>query len=452
MHFGLSNVIFLVVLAAGAGLFAWQFNRIMKNINLGLPLNRKDRTKDRLNTMIMVALGQQKMFKRPLAAALHATVYVGFLIINIEVLEIIIDGIFNTHRVLGFMGPIYDALMAVNEILGVIVILSCAIFLWRRNVMKVKRFTGVEMGRWPKLDANIILWTEIVLMIGLFAFNTGEMKLTGGNPAHGVFPVSAFLANVLPDLTPMAWANIALVGWWFHIVGILAFLNYLPISKHFHIIMAFPNTFASNLEPAGKFTNNEFIKHEIKSSLDPSYEMPAEFQTEELPTFGSRDVTDLTWKQLMDAYTCTECGRCTDNCPANLTGKKLSPRKIIMDTRDRLEELKKAGADTAEKAQKYAEEKGTALLGDYISNEELWACTTCNACVEACPVNIDHVSSIMDLRRYLVMTESSAPSELNSMLTNIDNNGAPWPMPASSRFDWANDIEMPETAFPASAN
>lgn len=446
------NIIFLVVVLAAIALFTFQVRKISASIKLGLPLKRTDRRKDRLNTMLLVAFGQQKMFKRPFAATLHALIYVGFIIINIEVLEILIDGITGSHRALGFLGPVYDGLMASNEILGFLVIIACVILLYRRNVMKVSRYHGTEMSRWPKMDANIILVTEIVLMIALFMFNGAEAKaieLAGGRerliaagfPIHGIFPISGMLTGIFPS-NPETLQVIAKIGWWVHIVGILAFLNYLPRSKHFHIIMAFPNTYHSNLEPKGKFTNNEFITHEIKSMLDDSYQSPN--QEDEVPRFGAKDVVDLPWKNLMDAYTCTECGRCTDNCPANITGKKLSPRKVIMDTRDRLEELSRAGITTVEGAKKHAEEHNNTLLGEnYLSPEELWACTTCNACTEACPVNIDHVSSIMDLRRYLVLEESSAPQELNIMFNNIENNGAPWAMPATTRFDWAQDIEMP---------
>lgn len=447
---GIENVTFLIILLAAAFYFEWQWQNIMDGIRLGTAIGRRDRWKERMRNMVMVAFGQQKMFKRPLAAMLHGVVYVGFLVINIELIEIVIDGIFGTHRALSFLGLGYNALMAINELLGIAVIGACVILLWRRNVLKIRRFHGPEMSRWPKMDANIILVTEIVLMIGLFTFNIGDIILQGGSPEHGFFPVSQPAAWAISEfdiwfydmhLASLSfWAKAATVGWWLHIVGILLFLNYLPKSKHFHIIMAFPNVYTSKLEPKGKIRNLDAITGEVKSMLDPS--APMDEGSGEMPRLGARDVVDLPWSNLMDAYTCTECGRCTDNCPANITGKLLSPRKVIMDTRDRVEELIRAKQDKPEKAKEYAEKTNTYLLGDYISPEELWACTTCNACTEACPVNIDHVSEIMDLRRYMVMEESSAPSELNSMLTNIQNNGAPWPMSASTRFDWANDVEI----------
>jgi heterodisulfide reductase subunit C len=281
-------------------------------------------------------------------------------------------------------------------------------------------------------------------MLALYTFNIADIKLAelSGQELPGVFPISSALHNLFGS-SPATLAILAQVGWWVHIVGIFTFLNYLPISKHFHIILAFPNTYFSKLEPKGKLDNVDSITHEIRIMLDPSYQIPE--TTGEPLRFGAKDVTDLSWKTLMDAYTCTECGRCSAVCPANITGKKLSPRKIIMDTRDRMEELKHAGITNAADAKKYAEEKGTSLLGDYISAEELWACTTCNACTEACPVNIDHVSEILDLRRYIVLEESAAPQSLNAMFTNMENNGAPWAMSSSMRFDWANNITMPAT-------
>ncbi|HHG84730.1 MAG TPA: (Fe-S)-binding protein [Bacteroidetes bacterium] len=443
----IDNIIFIVVALAAFGLFGWQFSQIWGSIKLGLPISRKDNPGARFSRMLLVAFGQKKMFKRPLPAILHGLVYVGFIIINIELLEILIDGVFGTHRALSFTGPFYDGLTAANEVLGFLVIFACIMLLYRRNIMKVKRLNSPEMTRWPKLDANLILYTEIVLMFFLFAFNISEYKLTAviGGPEHGLFPISGMLAGMFPDVSGSnlgIYEVVLSIGWWGHILGIFAFMNYLPISKHFHIIMAFPNVYGSKLEPAGQIANMDSVTSEVKAMMDPSAPIEAAPEGEEMPRLGARDVTDLPWSNLMDAYTCTECGRCTDNCPANITGKKLSPRKIIMDTRDRLEELKRAKLLSPDAVKAYAEKNNKFLLGEYISPEELWACTTCNACVEACPVNIDHVSEIIDLRRYMVMEEASAPVELNSMLTNIQNNGAPWPMAASARFNWADEVEM----------
>lgn len=440
----IDNILFAIASLVAFGFFAWQMRRVVRNIKLGLPRQLKDRIPERINKMLLVAFGQQKMFKRPLPAILHAFVYIGFLVINIEVLEILIDGLTGTHRVLSFMGPVYDALMAVNEALGFLVVIACLILLYRRNVLKVRRFQGIEMQHWQRLDANIILVTEIVLMACLYTFNTIDIKL---GTAHGVFPVSSLLAKVWPDALTNEY--IMMAGWWGHILGIYAFLNYIPMSKHFHIMMAFPNVYATKLEPKGQIENMDFITAEVKAMLNPA--AAVENPTGEMPRLGARDVVDLPWTTLMDSYTCTECGRCTDQCPANITGKKLSPRKIIMDTRDRLEELKKLNLETPDAVKAHADQEGKYLLNGYITPEELWACTTCNACTEACPVNIDHVSEIISLRRYLVMEEAKAPFELNIMITNIQNNGAPWAMSASNRFNWASDIRMPESKIAAKA-
>jgi heterodisulfide reductase subunit C/uncharacterized membrane protein len=452
---GIENIIFLIVATIGIGLFVWQIRKIRKNILMGRDVVMTDDTSERINKTLLVAFGQQKMFKRMLPAVLHLFVYVGFLVINIEVIEILIDGIFGSHRILGFMGPLYSGLMFINEILAALVIIACVIFLWRRNVTKVPRLSsGVELRAWPKIDANTILVVEIVLMLALFAFNIADLKLAQlkGAILAGSFPVSQFFVDSFGN-NPETLAVIASVGWWFHIIGILAFMNYLPSSKHFHIIMAFPNVYYSKLLPKGKFTTNPAITHEIKAMLDPSYQPPAPEVDAEgnqiIQRFGAKDVEDLTWKQLMDSYTCTECGRCTSVCPANITGKLLSPRKIVMDTRDRMEEKGERPAifapnhykELGEERVNVTDEK--TLLRGYITPEELWACTTCNACVESCPVNIDQLSTIMDLRRYLVLEESAAPASLNAMFTNIENNGAPWAFPSSDRFNWAEEIYIP---------
>nr|WP_255709824.1 4Fe-4S dicluster domain-containing protein [Pontibacter harenae] len=436
-------------------MFVWQIRNIRKNVLMGRDLDVTDNPSERVKKTLLVAFGQQKMFKRMLPAVLHLFVYVGFLVINVEVIEILIDGITGSHRVLGFLGPVYTALMFINEILAALVIVSCAIFLWRRNVTKVPRLSsGVELRAWPKVDANTILVTEIVLMLALFVFNIAGLKLVQlqGGEVAGSYPISSAFVNIFGD-NPTTLHIIERVGWWFHIIGILAFMNYLPSSKHFHIIMAFPNVYYSKLLPKGKFTTNPAITHEIKAMLDPSYQPPApEMDAEGNPViqrFGAKDVEDLTWKQLMDSYTCTECGRCTSVCPANITGKLLSPRKIVMDTRDRMEEK---GVHPAIFAPNHYKELGEervevtdekTLLRGYITPEELWACTTCNACVESCPVNIDQLSTIMDLRRFLVLEESAAPAALNSMFTNIENNGAPWAFSPSDRFNWAEDLYVP---------
>ncbi|HEY0668686.1 MAG TPA: (Fe-S)-binding protein, partial [Sphingobacteriaceae bacterium] len=403
-----------------------------RNINLGRPLNRSDRKGERLKVMLKVAFGQSKMVKRPVAAVLHFFVYAGFIIINIEILEIAIDGLFGTHRIFAGLGPLYSFLIGSFEILAFLVLAACVIFLIRRNILKLRRFRGVEMTAWPRSDANYILIAEILLMTAFLTMNAADHQLQLMGASHyiaaGAFPVSSLLNGLLPA-NESSLILLERGAWWFHIVGIFIFLNYLPYSKHFHIILAFPNTFYSNLEPKGEFTNMASVTQEVKAMLDPSF-VPE--TSAEGGRFGAKDVDDLTWKNLMDAYTCTECGRCTSVCPANITGKLLSPRKIMMDTRDRLTEvginIDKQGPDFQD---------GKSLLDNYITREEIWACTTCNACTEACPVNIDPLSIIVELRRYIVMEESKAPASLNNMFSNVENNAAPWKYSPADRFNWA---------------
>lgn len=426
-----SQIAFVVLLVVALGLATYNARKIIGNIRLGRSVNRNDRPAERLRTMLLVAFGQQKMFKRPFAAILHLFVYVGFVIINIELLEILIDGIFGTHRVFAGMGTAYGFLIASFEWLALLVIVGCVIFLARRNIGRQRRFRGREMKNWPTTDANLILCAEILLMSAFLAMNAADFKLQGlgaaGYNAAGSFPVSQFLIPTLPDAVD-SLVFIERFCWWFHIVGIFAFLNYLVVSKHLHIILAFPNTYFSKLTPKGQFTNMDSVTNEVKAMIDPSYTPTA---LDAPARFGAKDVQDLTWKNLMDAYSCTECGRCTAVCPANITGKLLSPRKIMMDTRDRMEEV---GRNI--RANKEYKDDGKSLLDDYITREELWACTTCNACVEACPVTIDPLDIIMELRRYAVMEESQAPGSINAMFGNIENNGAPWKYAQADRANW----------------
>lgn len=434
---GVSNIIFLLVFLGASALFAKNLKRIIRNIKLGKDVNRSDNPSLRWKTMIRVALGQSKMVVRPIAGFLHILVYVGFVIINIEVIEIIIDGIFGTHRVLSFMGGFYNFLIGSFEVLALLVLVSCIIFLIRRNVVKIQRFWKPEMKGWPASDANLILIFEVLLMSAFLFMNAADFLLQERGVFHhaGAFPISGMLTPMLAHLSDGTLLFIERFCWWFHIVGIFGFLNYLVVSKHLHILFAFPNTYYSNLNPKGQFTNMASVTNEVKMMLDPNADPFAAPASDVAPErFGAKDVTDLNWVQLMNAYTCTECGRCTSECPANTTGKKLSPRKIMMDVRDRIEEvgrgIDKNGAD-------FTDEK--SLLNDYITPEELWACTSCNACTEACPVNIDPLSVIVDLRRYLVMEESAAPTELNMMFTNVENNGAPWQFPAADRLNWKDE-------------
>ncbi len=434
----ISQFLFILLLSVGIYFFAIRVKKVMRNINLGREKVINDRKSERWQTMARVALGQSKMGSRPVAAFFHLLIYVGFIIINIEVLEIMIDGVFGTHRVLSFLGGFYDFLIGSFEYLAIGVLLACVVFLVRRNVIRLKRFHMAEMTSWPKSDANLILITEIFLMTAFLIMNASDAMLQARGASHyvvaGAFPVSSSLFGMLSSYSNETLIMIERGCWWFHIVGIIAFLNYVPYSKHFHILLAFPNTWYANLNPKGQFNNMESVTNEVKLMMDPAA-VPPPTDANGLPQrFGAKDVKDLNWKQLMDAYSCTECGRCTSVCPANITGKLLSPRKIMMDTRDRLEEV---GKNLDLKGADY--DDGKSLINDYIKEEEIWACTSCNACVEACPILIDPLSIIMDLRRFKVMEESAAPAELNGMFTKMENNGAPWQFSPADRMNWTEN-------------
>jgi len=429
----LPNIAFFLLLV-GAGLwFSKNAGRIRRNILLGRNIERSDNASGRRANMLRVAFGQSKMQARPIAGFLHFIIYASFLIINIEVLEIVIDGVFGTHRFFAhFLGGAYDIIISFFEILAVATIITVVIFWWRRNVSKLDRFHKPEMEGWPFKDANIILYIEVALMFALLNMNAVEENFSTSEHS---FLISHGIAPLWSGLNESTLHFMERLFWWVHIAGILAFLNYLPFSKHFHIILAFPNTYFANLEAKGKFANNATVTKEVKLMMDPTAD-PFAAPAPEGPVekFGAKDAMDLSWVNLLNAYTCTECGRCTSECPANLTGKKLSPRKIMMDTRDRIDEIGK-NIDT----HGTFKDDGKSLLGDYISQEELWACTSCNACVQACPVDIDPLNIIMQLRNYATMEESSAPSELNAMMTNVENNGAPWPFSQMDRANWINE-------------
>jgi len=428
-----SQIIFFLILIFSIILFSKNVRMVIRNIRLGREIDRSNRKAERWRTMIRVALGQSKMVARPVAGILHIFVYAGFVIINIEVLEILIDGVAGTHRVFSFAGSSYNFLIGSFEILALLVWVSCVIFLIRRNMIRLRRLNMPELTGWPRSDANIILITEILLMTAFLTMNAADLVLQSRGFGHyinaGSFPVSSLFVNMFSPMSSESLVMVERVCWWFHIIGILAFLNYIPYSKHFHILLAFPNTWYSNLEKKGKFNEMENVSREVQLMLDPNAQVdpPKEGEPQR---FGAKDIYDLTWKQLMDAYSCTECGRCTSECPANQTGKLLSPRKIMMDTRDRLEEVGK-GID--KNGKEFKDEKS---LLNYISEEEIWACTSCNACVQACPVNIDPLSIILDVRRYLVMEESKVPSELATMFNKIENNGAPWQFAQADRLNW----------------
>ena len=433
------QIIFAIVLLAAALFFGKNVRTIRRNILLGRPDDRNDKLGERFSVMARVALGQGKMVARPIAGVLHIIVYVGFVVINLEVLEIVIDGLFGTHRIFGSLGVLYDLLIGSFEWLALGVLVACVIFLVRRLVLRIPRFWSKEMTKWPKTDATLILVMEILLMGAFLKMNATDQVLAGRGVEHytlvGSYPVSTWLRPFFESMSTGTVLVFERGFWWFHIVGILAFLNYLPYSKHFHILLAFPNTFYSNLFPKTQITNMPRVTGEVKSMMDPAIPPPEPVvhmvaDTEVPERFGAKDVFDLTWKNLMDAYSCTECGRCTSVCPANMTGKLLSPRKIMMDTRDRLQEVGKV-IDAKGKW----EDDGKSL-GSYITDEELWACTTCNACTQACPINIDPVGIIVDMRRYSVMEESRSRPALVNMFTNIENNGAPWAFGPDKRLDW----------------
>ncbi|MFV0305093.1 MAG: 4Fe-4S dicluster domain-containing protein [Moheibacter sp.] len=440
MHY-IDNIIFAILLVIAIWFFSRNIKKLIRNIKLGKSISRFDQPAERWKTMARVALGQGKMGVRPVPAVLHGFVYIGFLLINVEVLEILIDGIFGTHRVFSFMGGFYTGMISFFEVLAFLVLISCVVFLIRRNIVKIKRFWSPEMKGWPKDDANYILYMEVAFMFALLTMNGADTALQNLGTEHytqtGNFLISSWLTEPwLQNFSESTLVMIERTAWWFHIIGILFFMNYLYYSKHLHIILAFPNTYFSKLKPKGELNNLASVTNEVKLMMDPNadpFAAPAE-GTATPETFGAKDIFDLNQVQLLNAYTCTECGRCTSECPANITGKKLSPRAIMMKTRDRLEDV----SEVIDQKGKW-EDDGKTLVNDYITAEELWACTTCNACTQACPVNIDPLSIIVDLRRYLVMEQSAAPQELNLMMSNIENNSAPWQFNQQDRLNWAND-------------
>ena len=432
----LPNILFAVVLILGVSFFVVNVRKLVRNIKLGKSVDRSDNSSLRWKNMIKIALGQSKMVRRPISGILHVIVYVGFIIINIEVLEIVIDGLIGTHRLFqGYLGiQFYGVLIGAFEILALLVFISVIVFWIRRNVIKIKRFLNKEMKGWPKNDGNFILYFEMVLMTLFLVMNAADTSFQEAGVGN---IISQYISPIFNGFDATTIHLIERSAWWLHIVGILVFLNYLYYSKHLHILLAFPNTYYANLNPKGQFDNLSSVTNEVKLMLDPTanpFAAPAEEDTEEVPEkFGAQDVTDLNWVQLLNAYTCTECGRCTSVCPANQTGKELSPRAIMMKTRDRVEEV----GNNIDTNGKFVDDGKT--LFDTIATEELWACTSCNACVEECPVNIDPLSIIMDMRRYEVMEKSAAPQELNMMMTNIENNGAPWQYNQMDRLNWKDE-------------
>ncbi len=437
----IQQILFLVISVAAIWLFARKIREIRRNIYLGRDESIKDNPNLRWRNVLLLAFGQKKMFRNPLVALLHFFVYAGFIIINIEVLEIILDGIFGTHRLFApMLGGFYNFLINAFEVLAVLVIFACAIFLVRRNIIRLRRFISRELNGWPRSDANYILITEILLMTLFLTLNASDTLLQSRGADHysqfttGNFVFSQLLHPLLNGLGNEGLIFVERACWWLHIVGIFAFLNYLPYSKHLHIILAFPNAYYARLQPMGKMENMPAVQNEVLYAMQPEL-APTGNGTEAPKKFGAKDITDLSWRNLLDAYSCTECGRCTAACPANITGKLLSPRKIMMDTRDRAEEIGR----NINKNKTFVDD-GKSLLHNYISVEELRACTTCNACVQECPVSINPLDIILQLRRYLVMEESNSPQEWNSMFSNVENNFAPWKFSPDDRDKWVQEM------------
>ncbi len=434
----LPNLLFALFFFSSIIFFFKNCKKIYRNINLARPIDRFDNKKERFFKMLMLAFGQSKMLDKPVVGLLHLVVYVAFVLINIELLEIILDGFTGKHRILApYLGSFYNFLIAFFEILALLVIISVVIFWIRRNIIKIRRFISNDLKGWPKSDADYILYIELILMILFLNMNATDLILQNASYSEmynsfGYFPISQFFVHLYNGLSLEIIFIVERLSWWMHIMGILFFLNYLYYSKHLHILLAFPNTYFSNLDNLGKSTNLKSVYNEIKLMIDPSYKIP-ETELKNDIKFGASDIFDLNWFQLLNAYTCTECGRCSSECPATQTGKLLSPRKIMMKTRDRIEDVSK----NIDNNKKFVSD-GRTLLNDYITKEEIWACTTCNACVESCPIGIDPLSIILDMRRYMVMEESRASNEINAMMNNIENNGAPWPFNKLDRLNWRN--------------
>jgi len=425
-----SGIIFSCILFFSLGLFSYNFWKIVRNIRLGKSKNRFDKPLKRTKILLKIAFGQTKLFVRPVSGILHALVYWGFLVITIGTVEMMVDGIFSLDRSFGVLGSFYDMATASGDVMAVLVLVSCLMFMFRRVFLKIKRFSGKEMKESSSIDAIVALVIIVFLMVSLLTMNIGYIGLHPDSYV-GSFPVSSFLS---PYFSTWNLHLLHDISWWVHIMLVLIFLNELPYSKHFHVVMSIPNVYFSNIENLGRMENMSSITKEVKLMMGPNDPYATSPDALAPEAFGAKDVTDLNWVQLMNSYSCTECGRCTAECPANQTGKLLSPRKIMMDTRKRLKEV---GKNIDKYGKDYTDHK--SLLNDYISTEELWACTTCNACTQACPLNIDPLSIIVDLRRHLVMEESAAPQELNMMFNNIENNGAPWQFPAADRLKWKDE-------------
>jgi ferredoxin len=435
----IQQVLFVIISGIAIWFFSKKVKEISRNIKLGKDEDYSDNKAQRWRNVLLLAFGQKKMFRNPLVAVMHFFVYAGFIIINIEILEIVIDGLLGTHRVFADLlrSNLYIYLINAFEVLAVLVIAACAIFLIRRNIIKLKRFISKDLDGWPRSDANYILITEIILMLLFLTLNASDTLLMQREPMDFGFNINSFVFSqyLHPLLNGIGNDGLELIersAWWLHIIGVYAFLNYLPYSKHLHIVLAFPNAYYARLEPKGEMKNMPTVQKEVLYAMQPEL-----VPTDAAPpaSFGAKDIFDLSWRNLLDAYSCTECGRCSAACPATQTGKALSPRKIMMDTRDRAEEV---GRNI--NTNKEFKDDGKKLLHDYISVEELRACTTCNACVQECPVSISPLEIILELRRSLIMEESNAPQEWNAMFSNVENNFAPWKFSPDERDKWADEM------------
>ncbi len=439
----ISTIIFTIIFLASSLFFVKNAKKVRRNILLGKDISIKDNKGERIKRMVLVALGQKKMFNRPIPAILHLFLYVAFVITQIELIEIIVDGISGNHRSFRpALGSFYTFIVSLIEILSVLAFIGTIAFLARRNLLKIPRLVKSELNGWPKLDANLILIAEIILICFIFMMNGADEVLYSRGFSHATdLNDGSFNFSISKHLGPMIYGGmpteglhvIERIGWWGHLLMVFGFLNYLPISKHLHVLLAFPNTYFSNLKPIGSFANLFEVTDVVKPNFDAAYQPVLDPNA--AIKFGVKDVTDLTWKNLLDAYSCTECGRCTSVCPQNMTGKTLSPRKIMMDTRDRLVEV---GKNIDANKGTFVDD-GKSLLGDYITSEEIWACNTCNACVQECPINIDPLAIIVGMRQQLVLEQSSAPTELNGMFSNLENNGAPWQFSPADRANWINE-------------
>ncbi len=437
----MKQILFAVALLLTLGIFAFTVHRIIGFFSFTrktFPVKDLGR---RFGIMMNVAFGQSKIFRRPVIGFFHALVFWGFCVILIGSIEMVIDGLAGTERALQVLGAVYEVITASGDIFALLVAISIIIFLSRRIFFRIKRFEGIEMTAATHTDANVALTMILLLMLSLLGMNTFyfERQMVTGSPIHGAFPVSSLLAPIISGLTPSALNALHEICWWTHILLIFIFANMLPYSKHFHVFLSVPNVFLSRLDPLGKLPNMDSITREVKLMLYPDAPAMAAEPVTEAPVerFGVKDVEDVSWKNYFDSLSCTQCGRCTSVCPANITGKRLSPRKIIMDVRAR---MKEKGPGMVKNGREYADHK--SLLRDFITEEELWACTTCNACAQECPININHPTLIVDMRRYLVMEEASAPGEIKAVFSNIENNGAPWQFSPEDRLLWARDLEI----------